>query len=493
MPPKWLQPLGKRYSFQEETSAPARKASKGVTMQASGMINPTPSELDNESGSSQPIRVREVVPELSTPFSRQQIYARMMNDASVDVSMRVYKTPVLGAEYFVEPYSDDPLDLEIAEFCTDNLMGGMASPFLNSLEDILHMYEDGYAVLEKVYERREWSPKRAAANTRQFVMLKKLGVRPAATIKEIVYDDNGGPETLIQNAIRQDGTVEEVELEIAKALIFTFNRQGGDLTGKSLLRTAYSHWYYKTHMYKIDAIQKERFSLGVIKGRLLPGYKPADKPVLRQLLRNFRTNEESFMLLTPNVEVDIEFPPGTPVDVIGSANHHNTMILLNVLAQFIGLGATTEGGGRATAGTGADMMMKSLRYVANQIVQQINMYLIPELVVWNFPTTRFPQLQVRNIGETRDLQMFAAAIANLYGQDALTKGDTATENWLRKIFDAPAIAESAIAEQAAPVPATNGNGSGSKEAVAASVGKNPKGNAKGERTGFVGQPPNAAD
>src|SRR4029077_3894214 len=124
------------------------------------------------------------------------------------------------------------------------------------------------------------------ANSRNYTMLKKLSPRPAGTIKEIKYDDNGGPVSVAQNAIRADNTIQEVELDISKIMIFTFNRQGGDLTGKSILRTAYPHWYYKTHFYKIDAVQKERHSLGVPRGKLLPGFNNNDRGILRRMLRN---------------------------------------------------------------------------------------------------------------------------------------------------------------------------------------------------------------
>ena len=456
-------------------------------MTSGGIPSATPPTMDDESGSSTPTQIREVVPELGSVFQRTAVYARMMNDASVDVSMRLYKTPILGAEFFIEPYSDSDLDMEISEFVWSNLAEGMSSPLLNSLEDILHIYEDGFSVLEKVYEQREWTPKKKGGNTRNFIMLKKLAPRPATTIKEIIYDDNGGPETVVQNALRADKTVDEVELPIDKVMIFTFNRYGGDLMGKSLLRTAYSHWYYMTHLYKIDAIQKERHGIGVPRGKLLPGYAPSDKAILRNLLRNLRTNEEGFMLLTPNVEVDFAKPEGELVDVMGSANHHNVMVLMNVMGQFLALGATTEGGGRATAGTQTDIFMKSLKYVANQICQCINMYLIPELVVWNYNTTSFPKLAVRNIGETRDLQMLAAALGNLYAQEVVTKGDPGTEQWVRKVFDMPGYSgEIPQPVTTEPAPATNGSGDTTKIAPA-------KGNVRGEKTGYVGQPPNAAD
>jgi hypothetical protein len=416
----------------------------------------------------------------------------MMNDSGVDVSMRVAKTPVLGAEFFVEPYSPAPQDQEIAGFVWSNLFEGMSSPFITALEDILHCYEDGYSVIEKVYENREWTPKRAGANTRTYTMLRKLGYRPATTIKNIEYDNNGGPKAITQNAIQGDGTIKEVTLDITKILIFTMNKKGGDLRGKSLLRTAYPHWYYKTHFYKLDAIQKERNSLGVPKGKLLPGFTAADKEAMRTLLRNLRNNEEAFMLLTPNVDVEFAELKQQPLEVLTSATHHNVMIMMNVLAQFITLGVESAGGGRATSGAQADIFMKALRHVASYIADCFNMYLVPELVVWNYPTKNFPKLKVRNIGETRDLQMLGSAIANLYAQGAITP-DTDTENWVRRVFDMPSTTATPVPKQKPAQPA--GNGRGTPENVPAPQ-PSQKGNVSQQRDKVgsnVGKPPSAAE
>ena len=401
-------------------------------------------QLDTEQGSSTPLRILDQVPELISPYLRQRAYARMMTDAGVDVSVRAIKTPVLGADFFVEPYSSDPQDVLIAEFIWDNLSKGMSAPLLNSLEDIMHFFEDGYSVLEKVYEMRDWSPggpNYKGANTKTYTMLKKLAVRPASTITEINYDKNGGPTGITQAAIQPDGTTQDVKMDISKIMIFTFGKIGGDLTGKSILRTAYAHWYYKTHFYKIDAVQKERHGIGIPRGKLGPAATGADKASLRNALRNLRTNEEAFIIETPNVEVDFVELKGMTVDALESAGHHNMMIMMNIMAVFLaqgsGPGGATGSGGRSTGATGADLFMKSLKFVANSVAQHINMYMVPELVVWNFPTTNFPALKVRNIGETRDLQMLGAALANLFAQGGITS-DIPTENWIREVFDMPA-------------------------------------------------------
>ena len=425
--------------------------------------------LDNEQGSSIPIRIIDQVPELVSPYQRTIAYTRMMTDAGVDMSVRAIKTPVLGADFYMEPYSSDPQDQLVADFIWDNLAGGMSAPFLNSLEDILHFFEDGYSVIEKVYEQRPWSPNAKGANSKTYTMLKKLGVRPASTIKEIDYDNNGGPNQVIQTAIQTGGTTTEVTMDIAKCMIFTFGKVGGDLTGKSILRTAYKHWYYKDHFYKIDAVQKERHGIGVPRGKLGPAATVADKAALRAMLRNLRTNEESFIIETPNVEVDFVELKGMTVDALESAGHHNMMIMMNIMAMFLaqgsGPGGATGSGGRSTGATGSDLFMKSLKFVANVIAHHINMYLVPELVVWNFPTTNFPRLKVRNIGETRDLQMLGAALANLFAQSAITS-DIPTENWIREVFDMPAKQEGAPSnvpqqqQQEAPHTAGAVNGTG---------------------------------
>lgn len=434
-----------------------RKAAPATSYSATGLI-PTP-DLNVEGGSAFPVLIPDIVPELISPYTRLLAYTKMMTDAGVDVSVRAAKTPVLGAEYFMEPYSDDPNDILISEFIEDNLFGGMSAPFINTLEDILRMYEDGYSILEKVYEMRTWSPNAKGANSKQYTMLKKLGVRPSSTVKDIAYDDNGGVSLITQSAIRADRSVQDAPLDISKLLVFTFNKKGGDIQGRSVLRTAYMHWYYKTHLYKIDAIQKERHSLGVPKGMLKPGYNESDKNILRTLLRNLRSNEENFLLLTPNVDVEFAEIHGTLVDVLKSAEHHNNMLLLNVMAQFLASGMEgSSGGGRASSGTQADLFMKALRHIANYVADVINMYLIPELVVWNFPTNNFPKLRVRNIGETRDLQMLGSALAGMLHEGGFQMDDP-LENYFRTLFDLPMKDPSTLRENVpTPVGASDNAG-----------------------------------
>lgn len=419
------------------TPADARRRTTGTSLQAKGTLVTEPNAL-KEIGSASPGQLRELVPELSNPRLAFQTYEMMSNnDAAVDVSLRAGKAPVLGADFFVQPFSGDPLDMEIGEFVRFNLLEGMTSPFLGVLEDILRLYEFGHSILEPVYELREWSPSRSGANRRKYTMLRKLAVRHPTTIKEYLTDETGGPAGIVQTVIGNDGRTKDVTIPIEKLIIFTLNKRGGDVRGKSILRTSYKHWYYKDHMYKIDAIQKERHALGVPYVALPPGYSDADRTFALELVKNVRANEEAGFVQPPGYDMGFKKMEGQPVNVLDSIEHHNGMIMLNVMVQFLLLGIQNSGGGgRATSGSHQNMYEKALRSIGNLICQAINLYLIPRLVGYNFATDRFPKLAVRNIGEGKDIQMWASAMSNLVSQGAITL-DLETEQWIRAQVDMP--------------------------------------------------------
>jgi hypothetical protein len=81
-------------------------------------------------------------------------------------------------------------------------------------------------------------------------------------------------------------------------------------------------------------------------------------------------------------------------------------------------------------------------------------------------------LQVRNIGETKDLQMWASAIANLLSQEAITV-DTEFEQWIREQIDGPLL----LGERPAPAAeGTTAPNDGNKGGVRTNDAKQGQGN-----------------
>ena len=420
----------------------------------------------NEKGTSRSSVARDPVPALLTDRQKSATYSSMArSDVSVRIGLRAGEAPVLGADYFMEPCGDTPEDLAIAEFVEYNLFEGMTIPFLKTMEQILKFYRNprGNSIFEKVWEEREWAPRVSApgANRRRYTMLRKLAYRPAETIKEIQYDDNGGPEGIIQNFIGKDGNTSEKEISIDKLAIFVYDPDSTGVEGTPILRSAYRNWFYKDRFYAIDGVQKERHGIGVPDIELQPGHDNEDIELAHQLGRNLRTNENAYIVRNTKMKVGFAELSGQLVNALDSAMHHDTMILKNIMVQFLNAGLDSSGGGRATSATAMDMFLKSMRYVAGSICDVINMYVIPQLVVYNFKTDKFPKLNVRSVGETKDLQMWAAAMANLIKAEAITV-DTETENWLRKNVDMPTLKgeRPAQKQQDAPFGGSNGKADG---------------------------------
>jgi Protein of unknown function (DUF935) len=422
-------------------TADPRKRETGTSLVAKGELKPEGADKKSgsEVGSSRGGLVRDVVPQLGSRAQQINIYEEMSNsDAAVDVALRAAKMPVMGADYFIESFDANQENQDIAEFVKFNLIDGTSSPFLLILDDVLRMFEYGFSVLEQVYETREWAPKRLRANRKKYTMLKKLAARPTPTIKEIQYDNNGGPTGVVHNAIQADGKPKEVKIPIEKLIIFSNNKKGGNLEGKSLLRTAYRPWVFKSNLLNIDGIQKERHGMGFPVIKLPPGATSSDKDAAHELVRNIRTNEFGGAVLPFGFEFSFADITGQPVDVMRSIEHHDGQILLNTMTQFLLLGLEGTGGGRATSGAHQDMFNKSQRFVGNLICDYFNLYCIPQLVAFNFETDKFPKLRVRNIGETKDLQQWASALANLKAQQ-LINYTAETEEWVRSIIDAPLV------------------------------------------------------
>lgn len=450
-----------------------RKQVTGTSYESKPAEAPPPQSY-SEIGSQKSSAIRDIVPEVSTRFQQTQTYKRMVrSDASVRSSLRAGKAPVLGAEFYVEPFDASDEAQVVAEFVGFNLFNAPTVPWLRNLSFALTALEQGSAVFEPVYELREWAPKQSqpGANRKKYTMLRKLGFRPASTIKSFDTDDNGGPVGITQNAINAEGKVREVKIPIDKLVIFTFEGEDGGLEGESILRSSYQNWFYKSTLYKIDAIQKERHGIGIPDVEIQAGASTEDKRLAHEMARNLRTNEFSYIVRPPSLKVGFAKPEGNLVNALESASHHDNMIMKNILVQFLNMGLESSGGGRATGATAADIFLKSMSYIANHWCDTLNLYLIPRLVAYNFLTDKFPRLAVKNIGETKDFQAWTAGLRNLADAGLITY-DYPLEQYIRRTADVPQrLTEPTLEERGLKKEKTATDGDGSQGETTGNIGK----------------------
>jgi hypothetical protein len=351
-----------------------------------------------------------------------ETYEKMRRgDASVRSSLRLAKTPILGGRWYVEPYERGNTEAEMqAEYISNNLFRWMTISWPQFLTESLAMLDFGWYAFEKVFDTREW-------NGRQLWYWRKFAPRHPYDLSSFYYDEHGGPAGASFEA--WEGA-QSVDIDIDKLLIFTFDKEAGNLEGISLLRSAYKHWYFKDNLYKIDAIQKERHGIGVPIIKLPPGYTTADKNMAHEIGRNLRTNEMAHIVMPPNWEIGFVKVEGNPVDAMASIEHHDKKIYDNILGQFL------HTGGNIGKENEIDLYMKAQKYIADVVRDVINKHAIPQLCQYNWDTDEFPELKVRRIGETADWRTMSFAIRNFIGAKVIIP-DEKLEEWVRYEMDLP--------------------------------------------------------
>jgi hypothetical protein len=346
-------------------------------------------------------------------------YYRMKRiDGIVRGALRIFKTPVLSANWRVEPGGKSARDVNAARFVADNLFNGLNVSWNRLLEDILLMVDYGHMILEKVYE----------LDTDGKVRLRKLAPRHPADVLQWHYDSNGGPDGVSMAPNDFAGEPQGIFIPIRKLAIFSLEAEAGDLRGLSVLRSAWMHYQYKFNLYKIDAIQKERHGIGVPVIKLPPGFSREDKNLAEELGRNLRTNERAHVTLPPNWELTFAKLEGQPVDSMKSIDHHNQMIMANVLAPFL-----TEADQKKE---GLLTFLKATRYVADTVSDTFNHHIIPDLIEFNWTRVKNPKLRARRIGEEEDQRTMSFTLRNYVGAGLIIP-DENTEAFLREEMDLP--------------------------------------------------------
>lgn len=375
------------------------------------------------------------------------------SDGTVRATLRTIKTPVLAARWFIEPDSDKKRDQNAADFVWDCLTKHMSISWSQILVECLLCADFGYYMFEKVWEERVIDGK-----TR--MVWKKLAPRHPMDVAEWEYDSHGGPKGVwmyvpedlqghapyvqkpneMPDASRNIGASPyaiggrgsrpgQKFIPIDKLLVFTFDREAGNIEGMSVLRSAYKHWYYIEQLYKIDAIQKERHGIGVPVVKLPVGFSNADLQAAHELGRNLRTNERAHIVLPPNWEVTFAKLEGSPVDAMKSIEHHKGQIRENILAGFLGEG-------KATKEEDLTLFLKATRFIADVVCDTFNQYAIPQLMEYNFDRVGTPKLRARRIGEQADWRTLSFAIRNLIGAGVI-RPDDRLEEYIRDEMDLP--------------------------------------------------------
>lgn len=374
------------------------------------------------------------------------------SDAQVHASLEVVKQPIRTASYEVDPADpEDPRAVAIAEFVRWNLFTRMGTTWDDLIRQSLLMLDFGVMLFEKVWaveEDGQYAGK---------VVIHRLAPRPPKTLWQWFTDEDGRLISIKQLAVKA-GTYQFLDIPASKLVRFTFQQEGDNFMGISMLRSAYPHYAIKRQLYNIDAIRATRFGVGIPRAKFTQGFHPTkeDRDAMATMLQGLSSHPHAYLMEPPQFTVDILMPTGgsQQTEVLPSIEHHNQQITRNILAQFLDMGGRASGGSNALGSSAMDFFLNAIESIAGQICDALNKQLVKDLVDMNFDDVHeYPTIRAIGIHET-DLASLTGAAAQLAGAGLLTP-DADTEGTFRELMNLPQV-KAPAGQPAAPPPATGG-------------------------------------
>src|SRR4051794_24223661 len=160
-----------------------------------------------------------------------EIYDEMRkSDATVKAAVLSTTLPIRAAEWYIEPASEDALDVEIADFATKAMFEWQDIEWADLLRQALLSLPFGHMVFEKVYGTREEGGK-------TYIVLNKLAPRMPRSIQKWAIGSDNAP-----GITQTTSTGQTAEIPMAKLVVIVHEKEGDNWEGISILRAAYKHW-----------------------------------------------------------------------------------------------------------------------------------------------------------------------------------------------------------------------------------------------------------
>lgn len=299
---------------------------------------------------------------------------RMTTDPDIGAVMAALTLPILAAPLNVEPASDDPFTIELADF-VDAQLNGMSTSLTGHRFEVLRYPFWGSRLFEIVM----------GGDATEGHTLRKLALRPNKSITYWHVDDHGGPDGVTQRT--QSGTP---RINMDRLLMFVHQREGGDITGRSMLRDVYRPWLIIDDLVRVGVVAVERHGAG------LPvlhytGTSATEKDLYERALMAIRAHTKGYLLLANGVEgmdsFKIQGVEGSIIDPVSQLNWHQQTLYRRMLAQFMLLGSG-DVGSFALSADQSGFFLQALRFIADEIDDIYNRHLIPKLIGYNWTNVK---------------------------------------------------------------------------------------------------------
>jgi len=334
--------------------------------------------------------------------------------------------------------------------------------FEDFISDVLSFLPYGFSLFEIVAAPPSRHPQ-------GWVTLKKLAPRAQWTIDRFETTRNG--DIL---GVYQTSTVHIGFIPYSKLLHFRTASKQADPAGMSVLRSAYSSWYYSNRIKEIEAVAIERELNGLPLFRVPSEYLAPDATdeqkafidKVSAIARDVKRNQQGYIIIPSDV---YEHADGKLTDIrlvdfelIASQGKRdidtNTVIIRyqmdmarSALADFVLLGVNDRGS-FALSKSKADLFLQALTGYVSAIASVLNRKLIPKLLMWNgIPITDAPKLTFGRVAPV-DLAELGTFIDRISGVGVPINDDLPTINYVLGAAGLPPRTELPEPPEPSPAP-----------------------------------------
>ena len=386
----------------------------------------------------------------------EAVYREMAeNDPVIGAVLLAIEMLFRSVDWSVKPANNDDDEpdqaaLDQAEFVA-GCMGDMSTSWQETISSVLSMLPQGYSYHEVVYKRR-LGPANDGARSKfddGKYGWRKIPSRGHGTLTEWLFDSTGG----IQGAQQVDQTTgRDVFLPIDKCLLFRTTTKLNNPLGRSILRSAYTSWYYQKRIAEIEAIGVERDLAGLpvalVPPELLSDNATAEQSAALDAIKNIVTNirrDEQDGLVFPlqyndngNLMYDIKLMSTggrRQLDTNTIIARYDARKAMAMLADFILLGHENVGT-QALSVSKIELFEDAINAWLQGIADVFNTHAIPRLLQLNGVDLINAPTIVHSSARTPNLDQLMGFVSNAVTSGAIIPDD-ALDQHLRDVAGLP--------------------------------------------------------
>lgn len=312
------------------------------------------------------------------------IYRQMRDDDQIKAVLTLKKYAIMANPWTVVPASDEPKDIEVAEFVEDQFYWcpGVMEDYLM---EIMTAIEYGFSITEIVYkvvESGKWKGK---------IGLKKLATREPFNY-EFKMDEHGN---LDPAGILFLGTKME-QYPTDKFIIYSYRKEGSNWYGQSDLKSAYRSWWSKEILIRFFNMYMERFGMPTTIGTYKKGLATTEVDKLKTVLNNIQAKYSITIPEDITISLLKDMPSGA--NFKDAIEMHNRFMARSMLMPDT-IGYTEAQSGGFTMGKKQfDVFLWSLKKQARDLEENvIGEQLIKRLVDYNYDVDKYPSFQFQSL------------------------------------------------------------------------------------------------